>query len=156
MAQTDDAGEEPRGSHVRPGEADLGEEESDLRRFGGDADVARSRDHRARARHRAVQRPDDRAAALPHRQDQVARQTRELEQALVVAAEQGTDDVFHVAPGAERPSGARDHQGAHARLHVQGPEGVPKLRVHLEGKCVEALGAVERDRGDAGLRVLLV
>src|SRR5690606_39118307 len=62
---------------------------------------------------------------------------------------QGTDDVVHVAAGAEVAFRAGDDHALHL-VHVRkGAERVAQFRVGFEGQRVLALGAIERDGGDA-------
>src|SRR5205814_9162758 len=74
----------------------------------------------------------------------------------LVASEQRSDDVLDVAARAERPSGVRDDDRPHARLVVECPERVARFAVHVECESIETVRTVERDRGDAGVRVVPV
>src|SRR6185503_8117492 len=85
-----------------------------------------------------------------HREDEVAGGAGEGEQAAVIAREELADDVLDVAAGAEGAAAAGDEDGAHAGLGVELLEGLTQLGVDLEGERIEAVGAGERDRGDAG------
>src|SRR3989441_8331647 len=89
-----------------------------FRSLGGDAHVARCGDDGSRARHGPVQGTDDRAPALPHREDEVAREAGEFEQFRLVAPEQRSDDVLYVAARAESPPGSRDDDRADAGLVI--------------------------------------
>ena len=95
-------------------------------------------------------------AALANGQDEIAGESGELEQAVVVPREQRADDVLDVAAGAEGPPVAGDHDGADAGLGIERAEGVAQLGVDLEGERVEPLGPVERDGGHAGRGVRLI
>src|SRR5205807_8718289 len=155
-SKANNAGQEPSSAHIGPREADLRKEESDLGGFRRNPHVARSRDDRARTGHRAVQSADDGPAAMPHRENEVAGEARELLQRLEIAAEQRTDDVLDVAAGAEGASGARDDDGAHARLGVEPPERVAKLLIDLKRQRIETFGPVEGDGRDRGLGVEII
>src|SRR3989454_10032034 len=81
----------------------------------------------SRARHGPVQGAEDRAPALPHREDEAAREAGEFEQSRLVAPEQRSDDVLDVAARAERPPGSRDDDRAHAGLVIERAERVAQL-----------------------------
>ena len=84
--ETDDPRQQPGGSHVGPGQPDLGEKVGDAGIFGGDPQITGGSDDRASARHLAVERGEDRPAATQHGEDQRPGATGEVEQALKVAA----------------------------------------------------------------------
>src|SRR2546429_8418513 len=90
------------------------------------------------------------------REDEVAREAGEFEHPRLVACEQRSNDVLDVAARAERPSGSRDDDRPHAGLVVERAERVAQLAVHVERQGIETVGTVERDRGDAGVRVVPV
>ena len=148
---SDDAGQEPGGPHVGAGEADLGEEKRDFRGFRGHADVARRGDHRARAGRRAVHGPDDRPPAAPHRENQIAREPRELLERFQVAPQQRADDVLDVAARTKRAPRAGDDDRAHLGLGIQPPKRVAQLGIDLEGERIQPLGPIERNRRDVRL-----
>src|SRR5256885_1072905 len=118
--------------------------------------VTPSADDGARARYGAIQRGDDGTPALSQREDEIAREASELEQPCSVACEQRPDDVLHVAARAERPPGPGDDHGPDPRLAVQRAEGVAQLAVDVKGQGVESIRTIERDGGNAGVRVVLV
>ena len=80
MRQADDPGQQPGRAHVGAGQADPRKEKGDLGALRRDPDVARRRDHGARAGHRPVERRHDRAAAMADGQDEIAGEAGELEQ----------------------------------------------------------------------------
>ena len=122
-----------------PRQPDLREDEAELRVRGGDPQVARARDHRARADRDAVDRRDDRPSARAHRLDQPTGRAREREQRRRVAPEQVLDDVVLVAAGAEAAAAPGDHDRAHHLVAVELLERLGELGVDLEGERVEAL-----------------
>src|SRR5439155_10329053 len=148
--------QQPRRPHVGARQSHLGEEKGDLRRLRGDADVARRRDDCAGAGDRAVQGADDRPAAAPHRENQVAGELRELVERVEIAAQEGADDVLHVTARAERPSRAGDHDRAYARFGVERTKCVAQLFVDLECQRIESLGPIERYGRDGCLLVQLI
>ena len=97
MAVPNDARQQPGRAHVGARESDLGKEERNLRRLGGHPNVAGSGDDGSRAGDGAVERADDRPAAAPHGENEVAGEARELLQRREVLAEQRPDDVLDVA-----------------------------------------------------------
>ena len=72
-AEADDARQEVRRAHVGAAEADLREDEAELRGRARDAEVAGERDHRAGADRGAVDRGDDRPAQRADVADERAR-----------------------------------------------------------------------------------
>src|SRR5438093_10958774 len=152
----DDPWQQPRGTHVGAGEADFREEERDSRGCRGTAHVARRRNHGAGAGGGAVEGGDDRPAALPDGENQIACHPRELEQAAVVARKERSDDVAHVAAGAERLPGAGDDDRTDHSIVVDGAEGLTELVVDVERERVEPIGPIECDRGDAGGAITVV
>src|SRR5439155_6317563 len=61
-----------------------------------------------------------------------------------------------VAARAESPPGSRDDHRPYAGFIVERAEGIAQLAVHVERQGIEPIRTVERDRGDARVRVVLV
>src|SRR5262249_3260177 len=99
----------------------------------------------------AVDGRDHRLAAAPNVQDHVTGHGGELVEAGAVAAKQRADDVLHVSAGAEAAAGPCDHDRAHLAHFRQPGEGAAQLGVDLEGERVQSIGAIQGDRGDAGI-----
>ena len=77
-----------------------------------------------------------------------------MQQRVVVLFERGTDvaghhGVLEVLTGAEPAAGAGDDEHARCAGLLDPADGVADLLVHRLGECVEAVGAVERQRGHA-------
>src|SRR5690606_11428532 len=100
-AGSHDPGEEVGSPHVRPGEADLGEQEVDLDALSGQAQVAGQGNDGPRPGSGPVQGGNDRFFQLTHVEDYLAGHPGELEMALYVALEQGLDNLEDIASRAE-------------------------------------------------------
>ncbi len=152
-ALADDARQQRAGAHVAAGEPDSHEQERGLAARRAEPQIARQREHGARARADAVDGSDDRLRARAHRLDQVAGHSREGEQPGIVASScRGADDVVHVAAGAEIAAGAGDDDRLDVVAYDESAEEVAQLRVRVEGQRILALGPVERDRRHLAVR----
>src|SRR2546427_5844246 len=107
VAEPDDARQQPSRPHVGAGQADLREQERDLRRLGGDAHVARRGDDGARSRYGAVQGADDGAPALSQRKDEVAGEAGEIGEPPRVPRRKRPAAVTPPPPRRGRPPGPR-------------------------------------------------
>ena len=136
----DRARQERTGAHVAPGEADANEQEGGPRGGRADAKIGGKRDHRARAGAYAVHRRHDRLRAMTHRLHQVARHAREILQFRRAHARERSDDVVHVAAGAEVSTGPRDHDGFDVARQRKRAKQVAEFRIRLEGQGILALG----------------
>ncbi len=140
-ALADDARQHRAGAHVAAGKPDAVEQERGLRLRRGDAQIGRHGDDRAGADRHAVDRGNDRLAAMEHRLDQIAGHARERQQLLHVHGDQRADDLVHIAAGAEIAAVGQEHDGVDIVGVGQGAEGVAQLGIGLEGQRILALRA---------------
>ena len=117
------------------------------------AQVGRHRQDRAGAGADAVDRGDDRLRAGAHRLDQVAGHARERQQLAASSAWTSGPMISCTSPPEQKlsPAPVRTTDLAR-RSRGAGAEQVAQLGVRVEGERVLALGAVERDRGDAAVQ----
>ena len=91
-----------------------------------------------------------------HRFHQITGHARELEQArhivLALHFHQRTDDLVHIAAGAEVTPGARDDDDFHVVGIRQIAERVAQLGIGLERQRILALGTVQRDRRNLAIQ----
>jgi len=100
-ALTDDPGQHGAGTHVTTRQPDAGEQERAFRSRCRQPQVRGHGKDRARPHRHPVHRRDDRLAAGDHRLDQIAGHPGECQQVLRRLADQGADDVMHIAAGTE-------------------------------------------------------
>ena len=100
-ALADDARQDRTRPHVAAGEPDPVEQERGLRGGRGEAQIRGHGDDGAGAGGDAVDRGDDRLAAMEHGLDQVAGHARERQQLIHLHGNERADDLMHVAAGAE-------------------------------------------------------
>ena len=110
-ALADDARQDRARPHVAAGKADAIEQERGLRGGRREAQIRSHGDDGAGAGRDAVDRGDDRLAAMEHGLDQIAGHAREGEQLLCVHGDQRADDLVHVAAGAEIAAVGQEHDG---------------------------------------------
>ena len=106
LRQADDARQQVPRAHVGAAEADLREDEAELRALARDAKVARERDDRAGADRDAVDRGDDWLAERADVADEGAGHAREGEEPARVAREELADDVARRRRPSRRPAPA--------------------------------------------------
>ena len=106
---------------------------------------------RAGADAHAIDRRDDRLAAMEHRFDEVAGHTREGEQPLHVHPDERPDDVMHIAAGGKVAAVRGEHDGLHIVGLGKRAKRIAKLRIAFEGERVLPLRPVERDHSHRAL-----
>src|SRR5262249_46119797 len=113
MAQPNQSRQEPGRSPVGAGPPGPGKKENDLCALRRDPEIAGRCDDRAGAGHRAVESSDDRPAALPNGENEIAGEPGKLEQSVVVPGKERSDNVLDIATGAEGPAGSGDDDRPH-------------------------------------------
>ncbi len=131
-------------------DADLGVAIDQLGRTCRDGDVGEDREHEPRTHCRAVDRGNDRLAAVDQVVDQVARLAMDAHADLVVR-HHGVEHV-EVSAGRERLAGAGQQHRAHARVGVDHAPDLDQLGMHREIGGVELLGPVHHHAHDPRMR----
>ena len=126
----------------------------ELGRRRGDADVAAQRQVHPGAGGRAVDGGDDRLRRIPHgQQRQVAIRRDLLAQRPLAPTFLGLVHGLDVAAGAEALARAGDDDHAHVRIVAALEDGVVQIVTQSVAERVQALGAIQREGGDAVLEL---
>ncbi len=152
-ALPDDAGQQRASAHVRPRQADAGEQKRGFGFLGAIAQVASQRHHRARAGADAVYRADDGLRAVAHGFDQIAGHAGEFQHLGHAHFGERADDFKHIATAAKVAACAGDDDGFDVCGVLQVAKQVAQLGVGVKSQRVFALWAVQGDRSDAALFV---
>ena len=152
-ALTDDPRQYGTGAHVAAREADPGEQESRFCIGGRQTQVRCHGDDSASTNADAIDRRNDRLAAMHDRLDEIPGHAGEFEQALHIHLHQRPDNIVHIAAGTEIAAiGTEDH-----RLDIvgigEGAETIAKFGITVERQRVLAFRAIERDDRNAVLAV---
>jgi len=142
----DDRRQQRASAHVGTGQPHLHEQERHLALRRAVTDVRAAGEHGAGTGADAVDCADDRLRHIAHRAHDVARHARELEQPTHVHLGERTDDLVHVAAGAEVAAGAGEHHCLDLGHVGELAKEIAHLGVRLEGQRILALGAVQRKR----------
>ncbi len=132
-----------------PEPASTGEDEPELRRIRGDADVGRKRHRHPHACGRAVDRRDHGLERPVDPQSDTSAQIRRCPTRLgVVAEDERVSPGREIGTGAEPPPRSGDDDGAHVVVGIRLVEQCDEPFTHLVGERVEAIGAVQSYHGN--------